>query len=644
MQKDTSTNLSKIKRDNLIEICENLKLKNPENTLEINKIISHLKEKKYGLIFEQHEENIDVMLRNYIPIFKEFDNLNQNKNTSDYNFLLEGDNLHSLKLLEKTHKNKIDVIYIDPPYNTLNEDFVYGDKMMDEEDGYKHSKWLSFMKERLELAQKLLTDDGLIFISIDDCEFAQLKLLCNNIFNENNFVTTICVELSKTQGMKVKAAQKGTIVKGHEYILVYCKDIKNATINRFPLYDKVPGYDRHFYYYVDENKNVFKLIDKMQKEKSLETEIKKLSQFKSFNLKNIDYFIDNSNIIKSYIFDNAYKIYSDGNVNIKNINDYTDLLSETKAIEIINEDKKYMVIKTSNGTPRQLISLLSTLHYTDDFYPEYTRSTIRGALWKDFHLDMGNISKEGNIEFKNGKKPKRLIKQLLKYTNRPNATVLDFFAGSGTTAQAVMELNKEKNFNMKFILCTNNEINSRQTLKYLHSCGHMLKTKATDKTTLRSIKSKIDTYFKDKEELKKELFETNKLEYEKYGICQTITYPRIKNVMNEMKKDYCINLKYFQTEMIEKTDPDLKNKICNYIETLIELQHLTSLNSSKIKVIWDTQDLRNLMNLDLSELELIYMDQEEVVPYSDEVKFLEQLKNKGIQIKDIPHYYYKEVK
>ncbi len=118
-----------------------------------------------------------------IPIFLEDETskIIANENAA-YNFLLEGDNLHSLKLLDKTHKGKIDVIYIDPPYNTGNKDFIYDDSFVDKTDGYAHSKWLSFMEKRLLLSKELLSDDGVILVSIDENEQSQLKLLMDSIF------------------------------------------------------------------------------------------------------------------------------------------------------------------------------------------------------------------------------------------------------------------------------------------------------------------------------------------------------------------------------------------------------------------------------------------------------------------------------
>lgn len=188
-----TTNLSKIKREKMLETIKNIK-KNitDETTLDnLSMIENELTKKKYGLIWEEHEERVDKELETKIPVFEE---IKEKEIVSDpidkINFLLEGDNLHSLYLLEKTHKEKIDVIYIDPPYNTGKEDFVYNDKMVDTLDGYIHSKWLSFMEKRLKIAKKLLKKDGIIFISIDENEISQLKMLCDEIFGENNRLST----------------------------------------------------------------------------------------------------------------------------------------------------------------------------------------------------------------------------------------------------------------------------------------------------------------------------------------------------------------------------------------------------------------------------------------------------------------------
>ena len=181
------SNLTKSKREKMLDYLYKLREihNDDENIVAINQIELALTNLKYGLVWDKHEENVDIMMVKHIPVFSE---IKKYKITTDkdlgYNFLLEGDNLHSLKLLEKTHLGRIDVIYIDPPYNTGNKDFIYDDDYVGLDDGYRHSKWLSFMCSRLNIAKNLLSEKGIIFISIDDNEQSQLKLLCDSIFGE----------------------------------------------------------------------------------------------------------------------------------------------------------------------------------------------------------------------------------------------------------------------------------------------------------------------------------------------------------------------------------------------------------------------------------------------------------------------------
>lgn len=185
-----STNVSKEKREKLIEKIGAIKkyiasANQDENTERLLTYIADIekdvKGKKYGLVFEEHRESIDETLENNLPVLVEDESLFID-NGGQMNFLIEGDNLASLKLLEKTHKGKIDLIYIDPPYNTGHE-FVYDDTFVGVEDSYRHSKWISFMQKRLNIAKNLLSNNGVIIISIDDNEQANLRLLCDSIFD-----------------------------------------------------------------------------------------------------------------------------------------------------------------------------------------------------------------------------------------------------------------------------------------------------------------------------------------------------------------------------------------------------------------------------------------------------------------------------
>lgn len=188
-------NLSQEKRQRMLAFLKTIREEHKDDDkvlIALGEIESELNAKKYGLVWERHEEAVDIQMRDNVPVFTECVDKEITTTKGGVNFLLEGDNLHSLRLLEKTHTGKIDVIYIDPPYNTgKKDDFRYNDAFVVKEDGYRHSKWLSFMHERLEIAKRLLSSKGSIFISIDDDEQAALKLLCDEVFGEQNFVATV---------------------------------------------------------------------------------------------------------------------------------------------------------------------------------------------------------------------------------------------------------------------------------------------------------------------------------------------------------------------------------------------------------------------------------------------------------------------
>ena len=173
--------------------------------------------KKYGLVWEEKLEEVEERLREEIPVLTEVKEraiISDNADAPNH-ILIEGDNLEALTTLSYTHEGAIDVIYIDPPYNTGKKDFVYNDKFVDAEDEYRHSKWLSFMSKRLRIAKRLLSDKGVIFISIDDNEQAQVKLLCDEIFGISNFLGQLILKTATDNN-------PSQINTEHEYMLCYC--------------------------------------------------------------------------------------------------------------------------------------------------------------------------------------------------------------------------------------------------------------------------------------------------------------------------------------------------------------------------------------------------------------------------------------
>ena len=580
-----TTNLSKIRRNKMLNTINEIKknITDEETLTNLSMIENELIKKKYGLIWEEHEESIDKDLETKIPTFEEENNKKIISNLEDkFNFLLEGDNLHSLYLLEKTHKEKIDIIYIDPPYNTGSQDFIYNDEYIDSENEYKHSKWLSFMSKRLNIAKKLLDKNGIIFISIDDNELYSLKLLCDEIFGDNNYLSTIVVESGEVFGTKAAHVDK-TFVKVKDYVLIYAKDKKYIT-NKKPLYDSMNElYDSHYNTIVDlkEMKKI-NLINYLKSQEkllnSMDITINKLSA------KYINDILKTNEKFKDYFYNNIAKIlYTDQPLTKKLSDEYINSLIGGKLYRL--DDK--LIFKTNTGSIRLLQSYSNCLHKTDDYYSDYCRSSIRGDLWKNFHIDMRNIDDEGNIKFKSGKKPIRLIKQLLKWYNIKNATILDFFAGSGTTAQAVLELNKEDNGNRNFILCTNNENN----------------------------------------------------------ICENITYKRIKNVIEGYGKYKPLkaNLKYYKCSYIPRINNEnenLHNNLLINIKNLIQLENGIEIDDNKIKIYLNEDELdkfsKNQNELDICEK--VYISSDILLTSIQESIF----KNNNIEVYIIPEYYFED--
>jgi len=197
---------SKLSKDELLKVVEKLESR-----------------KKYGLVWDEErtKEQFEKESKNALPVLKEVKGKEIITDPDKpINILIEGDNYHTLSVLNYTHQNKIDLIYIDPPYNTGNRTWKYNNCYVDKEDSYRHSKWLSFMKKRLRLAKNLIKDDGVIVVTIDDYEIFQLGMLMDEIFGEENRLANVVV-LNKKSGRTTDAF----FATCHEYYLFYAKNI-----------------------------------------------------------------------------------------------------------------------------------------------------------------------------------------------------------------------------------------------------------------------------------------------------------------------------------------------------------------------------------------------------------------------------------
>ena len=531
-----------------------------------NLISSKLDNVKYGLVFEESKEDIEIKCENMIPYLEREREINASAKNGK-NFLIEGDNYASLKLLEKTHKGKIDIIYIDPPYNTGNNDFIYNDNKIKPDDMFKHSQRLSFMRKRIEIARILLSEDGVIFISIDEHEFAQLKIICDEVFSEENFIENFIWIKNVTKNLSK------TTSTNHEYVFCYAKNL-NSII-------RANSFFRTKKEFVDE---ALELVAKCKKDglDLSETEGKLRDFYKNNHV---------PESISLYKFvDKEYRIFASDNPSAPlakgtSKNDFDIIhpithkpckktntgwrFSYEKSLEMI-KDGLLIFGKDETKIPR-------VKRFLANVTEEIQKSIIED--FTDGKKELQKIFNSNNV-FENPK-PTTLIKTLVK-SFRKNSIILDFFAGSGTTGQAVLELNKEDGGNRHFILCTNNENN----------------------------------------------------------ICEDVTYERLKTVITGKRKDgsiyrenpYSDNLTYLKVNFAEKDDNIEPYKICE------ELIALKSSIETCLSFIFDKdEDFYEFLNSNIYlDNCVVYLLDDILLPSGS------KLKERKMEIRELPKYFYNE--
>ena len=407
--------------------------------------------KRTGFHFDKRLEK----MTDTIKYFKKNDKLSFTQDTSTgktvlTHKLIVGDNYDALLNLLIEYRGEIDVIYIDPPYG---KDSMGEFAQTNYDNAITRDNLLSMLYPRLVLARQLLSEDGVIFCSIDDKNHAYVKGLFDEVFGENSFVTNISVQLSTTQGMKVKAAQNGNIVKNGEYILCYSKD-GHKDIAKYPLYDLRPKYDEHYSLYLKKNGEIGQLSELYDYRFPKDCNSKKPMKLAEAYEKSEEF----ADIVRSHLADIVRSHLAD--IVRSDKVGYFKTSEELKNgywKQVSRNDKEYLLTLDSNDTIRQLLRLKDSWGKTDGYYQEEGLRKIRGDWWEGFYIDMGNVAKEGGVDFKNSKKPVRLIQQLVKMSSEKNSIILDFFAGSGTTGQAVVEQNKDDDGKRIFILATSDE-------------------------------------------------------------------------------------------------------------------------------------------------------------------------------------------
>jgi adenine-specific DNA-methyltransferase len=386
----------------------------------------------------------------------------------------ESVNFDALKLLQESYLGKVDLIYIDPPYNT-GTDLIYKDDrgisreeyldrsgQIDDEkrrlvantsaNGRFHSDWLDMIYPRLRLARNVLAPTGMVFVSIGDEELAQLRLLCDEVFGPENFVAQLTIEMSTTQGMKVRAAQRGAIVKNSEFVLVYSRTPAHLEIKKTPLFDSVSGWPGNFATWLHGDLRFEPLAAVLNRQVALRAEALRFAGVDEVRTKDLSLLLACSPVFQSFVEENLEHIAaSDKGVWPAGVPQPN--WQDGQAYELNTEERSYVVMKSSKGTLRQFLRLSDSYRQSDDYSTRFGRTVIRGDLWKGFYSDMAHVSLEGSTAFENGKKPVRLIRNLVKWANdSPDALIMDFFAGSGTTADAVWRMNAEDGGNRRVVL------------------------------------------------------------------------------------------------------------------------------------------------------------------------------------------------
>lgn len=572
-----STNISKQKREDLLKKIQEIRTyiataEQDDNTARLLSYLSDLAKdvngKKYGLVFEEHREEIDEVLDTHTPVLTENPDLFID-NGGQMNFLIEGDNLASLKILEKTHKGKIDIIYIDPPYNTgkTNEEgggFIYDDAFVDNNDMFIHSKWLSFMEKRLKIAKSLLSNDGIIFISIGKEENASLRILCDDIFGEKNILGQV-VRRTKTTSFR-----GNYFALRLDYILCYCK---GASIPK-------------------------KFMDVTDKSKY--TKIETVGKYAGLAYK------DDTAFYLSTLETRPNQRYwvkcPDGELVIPPGSTFPEAREDAEKatpndgdgvwrweVGQYKEKRYYLSFKKSKRSPliNQYGKQAHWNVYTKSFYCEKEND---GNIPTELLLD--HLNRVGSKELKDldvsfsFPKPSSLISYLIQITNKKNnITILDFFAGSGTTGHAVLKLNAEDKGSRSFILCTNNE----------------------------------------------------------NSICRDVTYERIKRVID--KENYSASLKYYKVDYVSISDRmyyEYADELLLHIRELVELEHgINFTDNDAIAIILTDDEMKDFMTKinGCSVYKRVYIGHDVLLDAEQE----QLLRDKRIAINVIPNYYYKEL-
>lgn len=427
-------------------------------------------QKKYGLVWEDKPEETELRLREEQPVLEEVPERAIISDDADApnHILIEGDNLEALTALSYTHSGKIDVIYIDPPYNTRKKDFKYNDSFVDPDDAYSHSTWLSFISKRLKIAKGLLSNTGVIFIQIDDREYAPLKLLCDGIFMESNSIGPFIQNKLNAKNDTLN------VQRNHEYILCYRKKIQFLDDNQTKVAPNILIRNKKYKSVIKEGNRYFYLNDSIttRGEGGTLNARPNLGYSFYYNSKTkdlmpvADYDVELARTCndEDLVYSSNEGLLSQGFIVIRppkvrgKLGCWTWDINKAKKdgnLLYVKETKNRFNVHKRTFVPADQVEELSNGIYA---YEEDVYSNSKSIL--EYSTNEGTDSFVNVMGYNAGfNNPKNvsMIKYLLSIIPNKNAMVLDFFAGSGTTLHALMQLNEEDGGHRQCILSTNNE-------------------------------------------------------------------------------------------------------------------------------------------------------------------------------------------
>ena len=625
------SNLSQEKRKEMLEYINKLKEihKDDESIIALEKIETALTEKKYGLVWEEHEEEVDKKLVHNIPVFTEVE---ERKIIADenegFNFLLEGDNLHSLKLLEKTHKGKIDVIYIDPPYNTGNKNWRYNNDFVDANDGFKHSKFISFLYTRLILAKNLLSEEGIIIVTIDDYEFHNVRHIMDEIYGEEQYIGNIVIKNNPSGRSTVSG-----LSVCHEYALLYGKK-QNVKLGR---------------------------LNRSEKQIARYKEVDDIGFFEWVNFRKHGGYREDAPTMYYPIY-----IKKDGSDFRIPKMEWNGKLKEYIVHESVEDDEFVSYPIDDNGRARRWKwGLERAIEMQDEMsirldqrknFSVYIKSRMKDegmlplSVWdgkKYSSTEYGNNYLSSILGGKKFDYPKSIyaVIDCLKVANiKKDSIVLDFFAGSGTTGHAVMKMNELDHGNRKFILCTNNENDiceqvtyeriKKISLGYEH-VGKYEEELFSTKLTITNLR-KMDEILSDIENIKK----LREDDFEKFITKSENGILTLSGINHNTDNTPGIphNIKYFKTEFIPKLSEDeeiLSSKILNHIKEMVELENMCEIDGVNRVIILSDENLKQKIEA-IKDGAYLYMPV--YILLSIELKKL--IEKKNIHLVKIPEYYF----